>query len=213
MIKQPSASKRNHHVSTDLKPLGKIVRLQIQPSSLKVGEKPNRQYDPTPLLPVKQLTLTPLGAVARSAEGEPILDIHHTQHPATHNIDNINPFSVNFTSHYEMMKAEYGGHLWNGCAGENILIETLTRLTLDNLASGMAIKRQNGDRQNDDVIWLRETQVAHPCRPFSGYVMGGTEASVKEALQFLDNGMRGFYCQLAHDQPVTISIGDMVFIP
>jgi hypothetical protein len=196
-------------VSTPLKPLGKIVRLQIQRSSLTVGQKPNRHYDPGPLLPVKQLTLTPLGAVAHSAEGEPILDVHHTQHPTTHNVDNTNPFSVNFTSHYEMLKAEYGGHLWAGCAGENILVDTLARLTLDKLTSGMAIQRQKGG----EVVWLRETLVAHPCRPFSGYVMGGSEASVKEALQFLDNGMRGFYCQLAHDQPVTISIGDMVLIP
>lgn len=200
--------KRKRSVSLNLKPLGKIVRLQIQRSSLTVGEKPNRHYDPAPLLPVKQLTLTPLGAVARTADGEPILDIHHTQHPRTHNIDNTNPLSVNFTSHYEMMKAEYGGHLWNGCAGENILVDTLARLTLDKLSSGMAVQRSNGD-----LIWLKETLVAHPCRPFSGYVMGGTEASVKEALQFLDNGMRGFYCQLAHDQPATIAIGDMVLVP
>ena len=198
-------------MTTDLKPLGRIVRLQIQSASLKMGEKPNRQYDPAPLLPVKELTLTPLGAIARSVDGEPILDVHHVQHPTSHNMDNTNPLSVNFTSHYEMMKAEYGGHLWHGCAGENILVETLDRVTLDQLTSGMAIKRQNGS----DVIWLRETLVAHPCRPFSGYVMGGSEATVKEALQFLDNGMRGFYCQLAGfhlDQPVTISVGDMVFI-
>jgi hypothetical protein len=112
-------------------------------------------------------------------------------------------------NHYEMLKAEYGGHLWNGCAGENILVDTLARLTLDKLAHGLAIQRQN----SGEVIWLRETLIAHPCRPFSGYVMGGTEASVKAALQFLDSGMRGFYCQLAHDQPVTISIGDMLLIP
>ncbi len=196
-------------MSTDLKPLGKIVRLQIQRAPLKTGEKPNRQYDPAPLLPVTQLTLTTEGAWARSTEGERIVDIHHLQHPDTHSINNTNPLSVNFTSHYEMMKAEFGGHLWNGCAGENILVDTTARLTLDQLAQGLAVQRQNGD----EVIWLRETLVAHPCRPFSGYVMGGTEASVKEALQFLDNGMRGFYCQLAHNQPVTISIGDTILIP
>lgn len=196
-------------MSTELKPLGHIVRLQIQRSSLTVGERPNRQYDPAPLLPVKELTLTPLGAIARSAEGEPLLDVHHIHHPTTHNVDNTNPLSVNFTSHYEMLKAEYGGHLWNGCAGENILVDTLARITLDKLAHGLAVQRQSGG----EVIWLRETLVAHPCRPFSGYVLGGTEASVKAALQFLDNGMRGFYCQLAHDQPVTICIGDIVLIP
>jgi hypothetical protein len=196
-------------MSADLKPLGKIVRLQIQRSSLKIGAKPNRQYDPAPLLPVKQLTLTPLGALAHTVEGQAILDVHHAQHPQTHNNGNVNPLSVNFTSHYEMMKAEYGGHLWNGCAGENILVETLTHVKLEHLTRGLAIQRQAGG----DLVWLREALVARPCRPFSGYVMGGAESLVKEALQFLDDGMRGFYCQLAHDQPVTISIGDTVLLP
>ena len=47
---------------TALYPLGKIVRLQIQRSPLKTGEKPNRVYDPSPILAVNELTLTPLGA-------------------------------------------------------------------------------------------------------------------------------------------------------
>src|SRR2546425_6533822 len=36
--------------------------------------------------------------------------------------------------------------------------------------------------------------VAHPCRPFSGWALGGmVEPEVlKETLQFLDDGMRGF---------------------
>ncbi|HKC48881.1 MAG TPA: hypothetical protein VKB63_14860, partial [Gemmatimonadales bacterium] len=39
-------------------------------------------------------------------------------------------------------------------------------------------------------------QVAHPCRPFTGWALGGTveSAVLKEQLQFLDDGMRGFYC-------------------
>ena len=45
-----------------LRPLGRIVNLQIQRSSLKLGEKPNRWFDPAPLLPVAELTLTPDGA-------------------------------------------------------------------------------------------------------------------------------------------------------
>jgi hypothetical protein len=34
---------------------------------------------------------------------------------------------------------------------------------------------------------------------------------VKEALQFLDQGMRGYYCQLAGDLPATVMLGDRVF--
>src|SRR2546430_5652355 len=35
-----------------MRELGRIVRLQIQRSSLKTGEKPRRRYDPAPLLAV-----------------------------------------------------------------------------------------------------------------------------------------------------------------
>jgi hypothetical protein len=36
---------------------------------------------------------------------------------------------------------------------------------------------------------------------------------VKETLQFLDDGLRGFYCALAQAQPATIAVGDHVLIP
>ena len=32
--------------------LGRVVRLQVQTGSLKLGERPNRVYDPAPLLAV-----------------------------------------------------------------------------------------------------------------------------------------------------------------
>lgn len=84
-------------------------------------------------------------------------------------------------------------------------METREPVPFDALANGLAIQPQGGG-----PVWLRQMLVAHPCRPFSGYVMGGTEATVKSALQFLDNGMRGYYCVLAQERPVTIAVGDMV---
>src|SRR3989449_11642980 len=52
------------------------------------------------------------------------------------------------------------------------------------------------DKDGREVVRLEVLQVAHPCRPFSGWALGGTgEPEVlKETLQFLDDGMRGFYC-------------------
>ena len=41
--------------------------------------------------------------------------------------------------------------------------------------------------------------------------MGGAEAAVKEALQFLNDGMRGFYCGLADSVTTTVAVGDTVF--
>ena len=43
---------------------------------------------------------------------------------------------------------------------------------------------------------LEVLQVAQPCRPFSGWALGDVvEARVlKETLQFLEGGTRGYYC-------------------
>jgi hypothetical protein len=194
--------------SVALRPLGKIVRLQIQRSPLKVGQKPNRVYDPAPILAVDTLTLTPHGALARLPEGAALLDVHHAHHPQTRNSGGVNALSVGFTFHYAAVRARYGDHVVDGCAGENILIETERRVTLDDIAGGLAVQPAGGN----SPVWLRVNEIAAPCRPFSGFVSHVTEAAVvKETLQFLDDGLRGFYCALAHDRPVTIAVGDEVF--
>jgi hypothetical protein len=195
---------------TALYPLGKIVRLQIQRSPLKIGEKPNRAYDPSPILAVNELTLTPQGAVARALDGAPLLDVHHADHPRTRNVKGVNALSVGFTSHYAAIRTQYGQHVADGCAGENILIETNGRVDWGRVAGGIAIQPAGAD----SPAWLRVNQVAAPCREFSGYVMDGPgAAALKEVLQFLDDGLRGFYCALAGSEPVTIAVGDRVLIP
>lgn len=192
---------------TSLTLLGPITRLQIQRAILTVGERPDRRYDPSALLSVNTLTLLPEGAVAHTETGEALMDVHHRAHPQSRYRDN-NSFSFNVTGHYAAMRAEYGPHLTDGIAGENILIAYDQRLDASALVNGLAIERQS----DGTLVWLREISVAHPCRPFSGYVLGGTEASVKEALRFLDHGTRGFYGMLAQAEAATIAIGDRVFI-
>ena len=195
--------------SVALRPLGKIVRLQIQRSPLKIGEKPNRVYDPSPILAVNELTLTPQGAVARAFDGAPLLDVHHAAHPQARNVEGVNALSVGFTSHYAAIRAQYGDHVTDGCAGENILIETERIMKLEDIAGGLAIQPAGAA----SPVWLRVNQVAAPCRPFSGFVTHVVEAVVvKETLQFLDDGLRGFYCALAQAQPATIAVGDHVLI-
>ena len=193
-----------------LRPLGRIVRLQIQRSPLKLGEKPNRSYDPAPLLAVDELTLTPRGAIARTPDGLSLPDVHHADHPQTRNVEGLNSLSVGFTSHYAAIRAQYGEHLSNGCAGENILIEADGLVDFDMIAGGIAIQAAGAA----SPVWLRVNKVAAPCREFSGYVMHGPgAAALKEALQFLNDGMRGFYCGLDQTQPAIIALGDPVFIP
>jgi hypothetical protein len=191
-----------------LLPLGKIVRLQIQRSPLKVGEKPNRVYDPAPILAVDELTLTPQGALARLPDGSALLDVHHADHPQTRNSDGLNALSVGFTSHYAAIRARYGDHLADGCAGENILVEADGGVDFGMIAGGIAIQAAGA------LVWLRVNKVAAPCREFSGYVLSGPgAAALKEALQFLNDGMRGFYCGLDQTLPATVAVGDPVFVP
>lgn len=194
-----------------LRPLGRVVRLQIQRSNLKLGEKPNRYYDPAPILAVDELTLTPQGALARLADGGVLMDIHHAAHPNTRNRDRTNDVSVGFTPHYAAMRQRFGPYLVDGCAGENILIETaaLARITLAHLAGGLVIRPVG----REGAVALRVLGVDPPCREFSGYATRDTAPeSIKQALQFLDDGLRGFYCSLASPGSMTINVGDEVFV-
>ena len=195
--------------TTTLHLLGKIIRLQIQPSALTLGERPNRYYDPAALLAVNELILTRNGAAARLPGGELVLDIHNAEHPQNLNDEGENDLSINFTSHYDAIRAKFGAsdRLFNGCGGENILIETGEPIPLETVRGGVAVRTQAGG-----IAWLRQVIVARPCNPFTHYAARQTEPeSIKAALQFLDNGRRGFYCGLEHGE-ATVRVGDAVFV-
>jgi hypothetical protein len=55
-----------------MREIGLIKHVQLQRSSLKQGQRPQRYYDPAPLLVVERLLLAPGGVSAVSADGEPI---------------------------------------------------------------------------------------------------------------------------------------------
>jgi len=192
-----------------MRDVGAIVRLQIQRSSLKTGEKPLRRYDPAPLLSVERLAVTPDGVLGLVDGGAWLVDVHHRAHPQTTNEDGLHGVSVGFTAHYDAMRARFGDHLTPGCAGENLLAVADRRLGYDELAGGIAVV----DRDGRELVRLQVLQVAHPCRPFTGWALGGTvEAQVlKEHLQFLDDGMRGFYCRAAGTG--IVAVGDRLVLP
>ncbi len=84
-----------------MRELGRIVRLQIQRSSLKTGEKPRRSYDPAPLLAVDRVALGPDGVLGEEPGGGAwLVDVHHRAHPETKNEDGVHGVSLGFTSHY-----------------------------------------------------------------------------------------------------------------
>ncbi len=193
-----------------MRSIGTVARLQIQRSSLKTGEKPTRLYDPTPLLSVPALNVTPDGALGGSPDGDGswIVDVHHRAHPNTKNEDGLHGISLGFTSHYAAMRQHFGDRVEVGCAGENIIATTDRRFTYDELAGGVAILAPDGQER----VRLRVLEVAHPCRPFTGWALGKTvePEELKEHLQFLDDGMRGFYC--VGEGTGTVSLGDSIAI-
>lgn len=187
-------------------PLGSLIRLQIQRASLKTGAKPNRAYDPAPLLPVERLAIGPDGVLGAAPDGAWLVDVHHRAHPASKNEDGLNGVSVGFTAHYRAMHARFGDRLTLGCAGENLIAQTEQPLRFDDVAGGLAIVAPDGVER----VRLRVLEVARPCRPFTGWALGRPVESdvLKEHLQFLDGGMRGFYCTA--EGAGTVEVGDLL---
>jgi len=191
-----------------MRTIGTVTRLQIQRDSLKTGEKPTRTYDPTPLLAVPALHVSPDGALGASPGGMWVVDVHHRSHPVTKNEDGLHGISLGFTSHYDAMREHFGDRVVMGCAGENIIAISDRQFSYDDLAAGVAILSPEGKER----VRLKVLQVAHPCRPFTGWALGKQvePEELKKHLQFLDGGMRGFYC--VGEGTGTVSLGDSLAV-
>jgi len=192
-----------------MREIGLIKHVQLQRSSLKQGQRPQRYYDPAPLLVVERLLLAP-GGVSTSVGGESIIDVHHAAHPETKSRLGTNGISLGFTSHYRAMRDRYGAHLLDGCAGENILVESDHVWSLDELGATLAIECADGQ-----LVALAGLMTAAPCVEFSRFAHLSAEPltsdQLRTTLQFLDGGMRGFYARLADGQPeAEIRAGDRV---
>jgi hypothetical protein len=188
--------------------IGTIALLQIQRSPLKTGAKPQRVYDPAPILHVNQLAMGS-GGVFGLAPGQGwIVDIHHRDHPDSRNLDGRHGISIGFTTHYGAMRDRLGDRIQLGCAGENIIVEATRQYAVADLATGVAILAPDGSER----LRLTLFDVAHPCRPFTGWALGRTVESdvFKAHLQFLDGGMRGFL--LGGDASGIVSVGDRVAV-
>lgn len=191
-----------------MRDIGPIERLQIQRGPLKTGEKPNRTYSPAPLLAVSRLALGPDGVLGAAPDGGEawLVDVHHRAHPHSRHDDGVNGVSVGFTGHYAAMRDRFGERVVVGCAGENIIAAATGVLRFEDIRNGLAIVAPDGRER----IRLRVNQVAHPCRPFTGWALGArVEAeALKRHLEFLDDGMRGYYC--AAEGVGVVEVGDRV---
>lgn len=186
-----------------------IVRLQIQDSPLKRGDKPYRWYDPSAIRRVDRLAVSDEGALGRTDGGEAdLIDVHNVTHPSSRNHGRASGLSIGFTSHYRAMREQFGPHVTDGIAGENVLVDAARGLTADDLAGAML--RTGSGRE----VPFDEVQVAEPCVEFSRFVLqvphGEAGTAMREPLQALRGGLRGFYVALA--EPVELSTGDHLIL-
>lgn len=198
-------------MTDDLQPIGRIVRLQVQTDHLKRGEQPRRWYDPAPITPVSALRLDSGGVVGIGENGAIHHDVHHRDHQISRNRGD-NGVSVGFTGHYARMRDRFGPHLGDGLAGENILVACDDHHSTETLGDELLVKTASGAVRLDGVI------VAAPCVEFTRYCLrwprdARPDRTVTEALQFLDNGMRGFYATFDRDgsEAHELRAGDRVY--
>ena len=185
--------------------VGPIVQLQIQRGPLKVGEKGAKRYTTDPIAVLERLRVSPDGVVGLDG-GEEILDAHHRSHVLRKNEDGVHGVSVGFTSHYRAMRQHFGEHMHLGCAGENLIVETSRRLEPNEAGAGFVLLDPAG-REKGHLV---SVEVAHPCKPFTGYAHRGEAVPpevFKESLQLLDGGTRGYYCTWA-GEPAVVQLGD-----
>lgn len=185
-----------------------VLRLQIQASPLKQGDKPYRWYDPAPIRQVDRIRVSDDGALGE-VDGEPdLVDVHNVTHPSSRNHGRASGLSIGFTSHYRTMREQFGAHITDGIAGENVLVDADRRLTADDLAAA-ALRTADGQE-----IPFDEVDVAEPCVEFSRFVLqvprGETGTAMREPLQQLRGGLRGFYVALA--EPVELELGDYLVL-
>jgi hypothetical protein len=199
-------------MSRKYRELGHVLITQVQPRGLIQEYSSGSKYDPSNLKEVARLFITPEGIEADTPQGERILDVHHIAHPDTR-YSGENDISIGFTAHYDAMRAKFGAHLKNGTAGENIIIAHDKEVWVEDMGDQIAIENsETGEKALFDV-----NKFAAPCEEFSHFAANSQDErlhadKLKETLQFLRNGRRGFYLSISAGQDmVTVQPGDKVY--
>jgi hypothetical protein len=200
-------------MSENFRQLGRVKLVQVQPNGLIIETSSGYFYDASRLVNVDSLTITSKGIEVLTPEGEHVLDIHHIDHPDKA-YDNDDLVCIGFTSHYQAMRAQFGEHMVDGIAGENITIEYDQEVWLDDLGQQIAIENADtGHMARLDVL-----SFAAPCAEFSHFASRSQNkklpaAELKDTLQFLGKGRRGFLLVFSENQePATVQPGDRVFV-
>lgn len=193
--------------------IGKVIRLQVQRSSLKTnshtGDRIERRYDPSSLLSAERLDIDSNGVTGIFASNARVIDVHNRRHIESKNIPKKNDVSLGFTSHYESMRRRFGAHITDGIAGENIIIETMALFDQGVLGSRLVFV---ADGRN--CLQLENPSPAEPCEPFSKWALHdpslqSADPIIGQTLKFLRNGMRGYYSSCRENGRV--EVGNDVF--
>ncbi len=189
--------------------IGTVAFVQIQRYSMKKLVSDDKQYDTNPLEQVEKLWLTGQGILGVTTNQSVMVDVHNETHPGSR-YRGDNRISLGFLPNYEAMRARFGPHLVDGIAGENILIEPETTLSADILSKQWILGLADGTH-----VPLQEVIPAPPCREFSIFCAQETiaGAELKEVLQFLGDGRRGYYAALAQaDLTCYVQAGDSLYV-
>jgi hypothetical protein len=196
-----------------IRALGKVKLVQLQPSGLIIETPSGYFYDVTRRVEVDFLRITPKGIESTTRDGDHVLDIHHLDHPGkAYDADDL--VCIGFTSHYEAMRARLGGHMVDGAAGENIIIEYDQEVWSEDLGEQIAIESSD----TGQMAILDLARFAAPCEEFSHFAAKSQNkklpaAELKAILQFLNNGRRGFLLVLRDGQEAAVvQPGDKVFV-
>ena len=197
--------------------IGQVRLVQLQPNGLIIDAPepgPVRSfYDAGRRVEVSSLQISPRGIDATLPTGERVLDIHHLDHPDKA-YDDDDLVCVGFSTHYDAMRRQFGEHMVDGIAGENILIDYPEEIWPADLGDKVAIENQD----TGEMAMLEMVSFAEPCVEFSRFCaqrpfeeMSGRRLG--EILRFLGNGRRGFLLVLndAFDV-VTVRPGDKVYL-
>jgi MOSC domain-containing protein YiiM len=193
--------------------LGTIKLVQLQPNGLIIEKPSGYFYDESRRVEVDQLLINKKGIEATTPNGEHILDIHHLDHPDKE-YDDDDLVCIGFTSHYDKMRERFGEHMVYGSAGENIIIEFPEQVWLEDLGDKLAIENQD----TGQLLVLEQIQVAAPCEEFSHFAAQKQDqrlptSELKDILQFLSDGRRGFLLVLPEGQEDGfVRPGDKVYV-
>jgi len=196
--------------------LGMVSLVQLQPQGLII-ETPGKTtngyfYDPSRRVQVDQLEISPRGIEAALPDGERVLDIHHLDHPDKA-YDDDDLVCVGFSAHYEAMREEFGEHMIDGIAGENIIVDSPEEVWMADLGEKLGIENQ----ETGEMAILEMIESAAPCPEFSQFCIQRQYEKIetpqmRQILRFLGKGRRGFLLVLDQQQgAVTVRPGDRVF--